>query len=62
LGCIIQEIFPSILKSRTTHNQITETLTSLMFKPQSWLYTRLLITSQAFFNFERSYQIVHKPS
>jgi len=44
------------------HNQITETLTSLIFKPQSWLYTRLLIMSQAFLSFERSYQIVHKPS
>ena len=62
LRSIIKEIFPSIIKSRSTHNQITETLTSLMFKPQSWLYTRLLITSQALVSFERSYQIVHKPS
>jgi len=62
LRCIIEEIFPSILKCRSTHNQITETLTSLIFKPINWFVTRLQITSQAFFNLERSYQIVQQPS
>jgi len=44
------------------HNQITETSTRLRFKPASWFITRLWIESQAFFNLERSYQIVTQPS